>query len=256
MKKVSEQVMNVLDAADVCGNIVTLNSGQLDRKLYMEVNKVLEALGGKWNRKAQGHVFAENPTDIFDQVLLTGEYSDKKQDFGAFFTPAWLAEDLVKKANLNGDERYEICEPSAGTGAIADAVLMLHPERKNDISLNDIRPDFCKVLSDKGYAKVTNEDFLTMVSPPDNFFHRILMIPPFAKQADIKHVMRAFRLLAPGGRLVSIMSAGAKFRDNKLTMEFRALVDECGKMNDNPPDAFKESGTMVNTITVVLDKAA
>ena len=41
------------------------------------MNKVLEALGGKWNRKAGGHVFDHYPADEIDEVILTGEYTDK-----------------------------------------------------------------------------------------------------------------------------------------------------------------------------------
>lgn len=253
--KIGDQIMFVLDRAEVCGNVVRLNSGQLDRKLYQAVDKVLVTLGGKWNRKEKGHVFAEDPTGIFDELLLTGEYSDKKKDFGAFFTPAWLADDVVKKSNIP-PEGCIICEPSAGTGAIANAVLKLHPGRKNDIYLNDIRPDFCRTLSDQGYANITNKDFLTMESPLDKHFDRIVMNPPFNHQADIKHVTHAYNLLAPRGRLVSIMSAGVKFRDNKMTRDFRKLVDDCGKITDNPDQAFKESGTLIKTVTVVLDKAA
>ena len=54
--KVSRDVLNVLDAAQVSGNKVVL-VGALDRKLYTSVDKVLQAAGGKWDRKAKAHVF-------------------------------------------------------------------------------------------------------------------------------------------------------------------------------------------------------
>ena len=40
----------------------------LDRKLYMKVDKVLKALGGKWDRRVGGHLFSVDPTDIIEQA--------------------------------------------------------------------------------------------------------------------------------------------------------------------------------------------
>ena len=39
----------------------------------LKVNDVLENIGGKWDRKAKGHVFDEDPTDRLETVFLTGE---------------------------------------------------------------------------------------------------------------------------------------------------------------------------------------
>ena len=188
------------------------------------------------------------------EVLLTGEYSNKKTNFGAFFTPQWLAEEIVQRANLGGG-LVDILEPSAGSGAIADAVIRRYPEYKSRIWLNEIQPNLYGMLKGKGYKLVRNGDFLDM-TPPLESWPRIVMNPPFAKQADVRHVLRAWELLSPGGRLVAIMSAGIKFRTNKLTQSLRAIIDEFGAINDNPENAFSESGTQVNTVTVILDKAA
>lgn len=49
------------------------------------------------------------------------------------------------------------------------------------------------------------------------------------------------------------MSASVTFRDNKLTTAFRDLVDDRGgSIEPNDQGAFKESGTLVNTVTVVI----
>jgi hypothetical protein len=48
---ISESVLAILDGAKIENNIVKLTCGQLDRKTYEAVNKVLVDLGGKWNRK-------------------------------------------------------------------------------------------------------------------------------------------------------------------------------------------------------------
>lgn len=75
-------------------------------------------------------------------------------------------------------------------------------------------------------------------------------------QQDIDHVTAAFNLLAPGGILVTIMSVGVTFRANKKTVEFRENIMEphCTYLEQLPSGAFKESGTMVNTIILRLEK--
>ena len=80
------------------------------------------------------------------------------------------------------------------------------------------------------------------------------MNPPFENQKDIDHVNHAFSLLKDGGKLISIMSASVKFRKNKKTKEFRELIDENGFIIDLPEKSFKDSGTLVHTIMVVLNK--
>ncbi len=73
-------------------------------------------------------------------------------------------------------------------------------------------------------------------------------------QADIDHVLHAYKFLKPGGRLVSIMASGVIFRENRKTVEFRKLLNACGTFEHNPVGSFKESGTMVNTVIIVMDK--
>jgi hypothetical protein len=80
--------------------------------------------------------------------------------------------------------------------------------------------------------------------------------PPFERQQDIDHVLHAFKFLKPSGRLVAIMSASVTFRENKKTLEFREFIRQHGHLEHNPEGSFKESGTMVNTVTVVLYKPA
>ena len=92
---------------------------------------------------------------------------------------------------------------------------------------------------------------------PEPKFDRVVMNPPFNKaRADIHHVLHAFKFLKKGGRLVAIMPSGVRFRDDKLTNEFRDLVLSCGTIEDLPEQSFKESGTLVNTVLVILNKGA
>ncbi len=59
----------ILQKCTVDGNIVRLPEGQLDRKLYQEVAKALELIGGKWKGgKVMGFVFPTDPTELLEQI--------------------------------------------------------------------------------------------------------------------------------------------------------------------------------------------
>ena len=78
--KISNTVLDILGNCEVQDNVLYLPNVQLDRADYTAVNKVLEALGGKWNRKEKGHVFDHCPADDIEAVILTGEFTDKKKE--------------------------------------------------------------------------------------------------------------------------------------------------------------------------------
>lgn len=249
MKKIEPHILSILDGVQVEGNTVRIVQ-QLDRPTYVNVNKVLESIGGKWDRKAKGHVFEAEPGEVLEQVMLTGEYTNKKQDFGFFETPYVLAEQVIELAQIHTSHR--VLEPSAGRGALL-APLGDPAQLAARIELDtvEIQPENTAVLTAKGY-RCRQGDFLKMKGLGE--YDVIVMNPPFAKQTDIDHVECALGYLKKGGRLVAIMSAGVKFRDNKKTNNFRIVVDAYGgEIIDNPDGAFKTSGTMVNTVTVVFE---
>jgi hypothetical protein len=65
--------------------------------------------------------------------------------------------------------------------------------------------------------------------------------------------MHALEFLKPGGLLVSVMSLGTTFRENRLTGNFQELVkDRGGEFLPLPDDAFKVSGTGVKTVIAVI----
>lgn len=241
MPQISEAVLKVLDAATIDGALLTLN-GNLDRKLYVETNKVLEAAGGKWSKKAKAHVFDGLAIDTIEPIILTGEYRLTKQDFGQFDTPEDLACDIVKLAGVAPG--VSVLEPSAGIGNIANAA----DRAGGKVTAYEIDE---KRASKLGNYVVHVMDFLKTTPCPS--FHRIVMNPPFARQEDIRHVLHAYRFLLPGGKLVAIMSSSVLFRDNRLTTDFRSFIAAHGGTMERLPDgSFKSSGTSVNTCIVTL----
>lgn len=258
MRRLSQEAVSVLGSMRVEGNSAFIQ-GQLDRKLYLEVNQSLEALGGKWNRKAKAHLFEGNPEDVLDQVVLTGGFTDAKQEFGFFETPPALADRVAGLADLAAGQH--VLEPSAGMGRLVEAADRATPGL--DVTMFEVQEKLARGLELRYPGRLVYfADFLSYgrndaaVSGLRSV-DRVVMNPPFARQQDIDHVARAFSLLRPGGRLVAVMSAGVTFRRNKKTGDFRDLVATARFSRFEPllPNAFAESGTNVNACVLVLVKA-
>ena len=254
MTQIKNDVLTVLSTLDIDGNNVTITA-QLDRKLYLAVNKVLERIGGKWNKKVKAHVFDADPTDRLNNVIESGEL-DPLVKTGYFPTPAGIVDQMIELADL--ERGHLILEPSAGQGHIADMICDVLNLRVVEIMVCETLPENSYILEEKGYV---NEgeffEFAEECKRTGIEFDRILMNPPFAppQQSDIDHVTTAYNLLAPGGILVAIMSSGATFRENKKTTEFRGnIMANCTYLEHLPNGAFKESGTMVNTILLRLER--
>lgn len=283
MRTLSDAALEVLGSIEAEGQLVRITGGQLDRTLYLEVNKALEALGGKWSRRDKAHVFEGDPRDAIDQVVLTGGFTDQKQEFGFFETPADVVDRLLDLAAI--EDGMSVLEPSAGRGAIAIPVL----ERIHRVRLFavELQPPNAAVLRSRiatiigrelsrvrvsspvthqamnptdtiGRVTVIESDFATMrwslSDPTPPVCDRVVMNPPFAREQDAEHIVRAYAVLKPGGRLVSVCSAGVKFRTTKKTAALRALAEAHGEIIDLPAGSFKESGTQVNTCIVVINK--
>lgn len=248
--QISTDVLAVLSSAILDGSYLKL-VGQLDRKLYTDTNKVLEAAGGKWNRKAGAHIFDGDASETIEPILLTGEYRRTKQDFGQFDTPKSLARQVAELAGIGPG--MTVLEPSAGVGRLVQAAIDKGASTIFAYEIDQARIDALWKFAGTPTVIVGHTDFLAI--DPTPVYDRVLMNPPFAKQADIEHVLYAFKFLKPGGRLVAIMSNGAQFRQDKKAAGFRGFVAEHdGYFLPVDHGAFKESGTMVQTCIVVIDK--
>lgn len=169
-----------------------------------------------------------------------------------FPTPRALAERMAEEAGLKPGDK--ILEPSAGTGRLIDAAIA--SGWSGECLAVEINPHLATALLakyDGAGVLVHHGDFLTL-EPGLCRFDKVIMNPPFADSADIRHVRHAARFLKPGGRLVAIMSAGVTFRSNRMSTEFREFVESRGgTFEPLPPDSFKECGTSVSAALVVFD---
>lgn len=243
--KIESDVLTVLSVAQAEGNNVVL-TGQLDRQLYERTNKVLEAAGGKWNRKAKAHIFDGEAAARLDQIILSGSVDVPKDEFNFFPTPPQVVARLLELADVRYGMR--VLEPSAGQGAIASACASLGAR----VDCFELMEANHRILNgDDRLEAVVLGDFLAQSVDP--VYDRVVMNPPFLKQSDIKHVTHALSFLRPGGLLVAVMSAGVTFRNDSRTAAFRDLVTQRGgRIEKLPENSFKSSGTGVNTVIAVI----
>lgn len=170
-------------------------------------------------------------------------------DLGDFPTPPELAVRVVQAADIQPGQK--VLEPSAGRGNLATRA---HLTGAGAVDCYEIQEQHVEALrGEERLRMVYRADFLE-ISPVPNY-DRVVMNPPFAHGADIRHVRHAYRFLAPLGRLVSVMSAGVLTRQDALGEEFRAWVRSVGgKFEELPAGSFEESGTAVNTVLVTLTR--
>jgi hypothetical protein len=252
--KIRENILGILSECTIQNNIVFLPQIQLDRKIYQDVNKCLESIGGKWNRKTKGHVFDDNPVDILDNLILTGVTTDLKKEYQFFPTPRQIAEKMCDMAELN--KYSHVLEPSCGKGDLMDVIHERGVYRLLGVEINR---GMDRYLKDKPYTTVTGLDFITDFAEDENIRHdwtHIIMNPPFSRQQDVSHIWTSYSILEPGGTLVSIVSESPFFRTNKTSADFRAWLEEVNaELIKLPEGAFKESGTMVRARIIKVRKA-
>lgn len=243
------QVKEILQNCRVEGTTVKLPEGQLDRKVYQQVAKALEGIGGKWKGgKIMGFVFPADPTANLDRIA-GGEKVNLKKDFQFFATPDKIADRVVELADIKLS--HLVLEPSAGNGSIVKAILRQQPNIPvNCYELFDVNR---MALEEIENVVILGEDFL---SAPDNLkFDRIVANPPFSKNQDIDHLYKMYSLLNNNGRVVCITSTHWKHSSNSKETEFRAwLQNKHAVIHEIPAGSFKESGTSVPTVIIVIDK--
>jgi len=260
---ISPEVKAVLERSTVDGKVVRLPDGQLERSLYAAVDKVLKALGGKWDRRAGGHVFADGIGAELSDALSSGFAVDRKKTIELFETPALIAATLADIAASHsgwGQQIVTILEPSAGRGRLLAAWNDALPGRCDDdnVIAIDIDAANCDAVRQQGIATmIVCGNFLAL--EPGQLYPLadvILMNPPFANTADIAHVTHAYqRWLAPGGILVAIMSPHWTFAEDAPSRAFRALMASAGGEDQRlPSGSFKAEGTGVETVIVTLRK--
>jgi predicted RNA methylase len=251
--KIDDRVLDILGRFRCSGNVAHRHEETLDRKDYEALNRILEALGGKWTRASKalpggGHVFPEgtDAAELVEAAILTGSVADPKVG-DAFWTPAPLARRMAEQ--LGEVDGKLVLEPSAGLGAIATAARMAGGR----VTCVERDASRSARLRELGFAVHTG-DFLEVDPSWVGVHDVVLMNPPFSREQDARHVAHALRFARPGGRLVAVTGPGWRFRTTRRAEAFRRLMDAAGaEVEELPAGTFKESGTMVRSLLVRID---
>lgn len=194
-----------------------------------------------------GDAVGEGPDTAWARKYTRAKpHHSQVEDF--YPTPPAVVELMIRVAQMAPG--MDVLEPEAGEGAVVEGILAagLIPD------CVEIDPDRVDILGNMlPPGAVINRDFLAMDPEPE--YDRILMNPPWGKLAGVAHVFHAIRFLKPGGRLVAILGAGLEYREDGPTRELRKLVaDWRGRIERLPSGSFKESGTMVDAVMLIMDK--
>lgn len=264
------------------GAELRLTCGQLDRPDYEQVQAVFDRIagGGRWHRTSGTFAWdSDRAGDLeaaLKAVLDAGVLPpDPKRTDGWFATPAFLARQLAEVAlELPGwygaFSELRVLEPSAGEGALADALHLEGNVPAGNIRCVEPDPWRAAVLRGKGYPTVEGrfQDWLAEAkrSPVD----LILMNPPFTEPGDsrawVEHLQLAWQLVDRGGRLVAVVPASLEWAGDKRVERLRwqlqgyradwwSLDEEEGRRDGRGrPGAFITSGTGIRTLGLVVDR--
>lgn len=152
-------------------------------------------------------------------------------------TPEPVIERLIAFGWVKAGQR--VLEPSCGDGRILDA----------------LRAKGCSTLGIEYHAKRAAEakakghavavgNFLEQ--PPVDEFDAVVMNPPFYGKHYAQHVSHAYKFLRPGGLLVSVLPATARYDHGLLK----------GDWEDLPVASFADSGTNIPTTMLRMRKSA
>jgi hypothetical protein len=234
---------------------------QLDRASWEQVAAALGRIagGGRYQNGAQVHRFDRDPTAELAAVLDTGVLpQDAKRREGWVRTPEDVADNfavnyaLLELETLAHDGPMRVLEPSAGEGALADAMVKFHVEIEQ-VTCVEADPWRAAVLRAKGYrtdtARFEEWAFARQNGP---FFDAVVMNPPFSAPDDplvwATHVLLAWPLVDRGGCLTAIVPRSYESHEARRVQDIRVLVDRYGHCYDHfdnfhfDKDAFRQSG--------------
>lgn len=242
-----ETLIQDINSCTVKGNIVSLPPQSQPLNDYGKLKKALTNAGGIYKRNT--FIFASDAQPFIDR-LTGGEKVNIKKEFQSFNTPSNMADWLVELACMDGVKI--VCEPSAGQGAIIHAILRAYPHCLIDCF--ELMPKNVTVLRGLKNTTVLDYNFIT-TSHKIGLYDRIIANPPFSKNQDIEHIRKMYGLLRENGRLVSVASKHWQTSKNKKETDFRNWLDEkSAAIHEIEAGGFKESGTMVSTCVIVIDK--
>ena len=240
---------------------------QLSPHTWNAVKTVLETLGAMYVVRASAYEFEpdQDARRIVDTALTAGHARHPANAEGYVPTPADLAAEVVARYGQirpvpGCGRRLKVLEPSAGTGRFVEAVRAeLGVPACEITAVEPDAPRAAQIPTDEAVTvhQQTFEDFAAAHTATR--FDVVVMNPPFAVPGRpnlwAEHLLTAWELLAPGGRLAAIVPVSAmRARGTSLKRAAVRLVHRHGGAEPHAPKAFAASGTRVATAVVWLDR--
>lgn len=242
-------VEDILKHCTLEHQVLKLPKVQFNKKSYNEAKKWIEEAGGTWQGgKIQGFTFPFNPERVFS-ILNQGKRCNLQQEYQFFETPSDVADWLVMLAGgIQKDDT--VLEPSAGRGALIKAVHRACPDVQ--VECYELMPENRDFLQTLEHVILLGEDF---TKDCVGTYSKIVANPPFSKNQDIGHVRLMYEHLKEGGTLAAITSPHWKMASEKKCADFRQWLEEVhAEVFEINPGEFKDSGTSISTMAVVIKK--
>ena len=190
---------------------------------FKSLQNFLKRYKSRWQSKFQSFKFDFN-TEAFMNLVLTHKVAPKPNPLAYHPTPKSVIELMLLMAGLDKGMKFHkarILEPSGGGGAI---LSILKGYLDDSSSLDTCELDYFnrQSLTAQGF-NLKNDNFLEYT--PNTKYDYIFMNPPFSKKGDptsyITHVLHAYKMLEPCGRLVAVVPISFLSGEDCKTKEFR-----------------------------------
>jgi hypothetical protein len=190
-----------------------------DQATLTDINKALAEF--------YGNVLCDTTDEKPTQKQASTEVS---KDLQFYPTPQKVIDGIIADYTSEFWKDKKVLEPSCGDGRI-----MVSFAKKGALTYGiEVDAGRAEQARRRG-CKVLTANFLQTVPEPK--FDFVVMNPPFYGRHYAKHVDHAMKFLVPGGTLIAILPATARYD--------HGLVD--GRWEDLPVGSFSESGTNINT---------
>lgn len=246
-----EQAIEIIRTSAVAdGQDVKLTCGKLDGDLYKQIDALFCLFRGKWvGGKKAAHTFPEPITgQVVIDSILAGNVP-KKNQYSLFPTLDPVIDLMLDELNSycpDPEEAYRFLEPSAGTGGIAKRLRAAYPNATIDtVEIDQVN---VRILQSQGFTPL-GSDFLTL--PFTCKYDAVVMNPPFNGNEYVKHIEKAFTLIAQHGVVISVVPGAIIYNNGALPLLHR-IHEQDGIIEALPDGSFKSSGFNGDTIMVSI----
>jgi 16S rRNA G966 N2-methylase RsmD len=218
---------------------------EIPRKSYEDFKKLITDNLGEYKNNAFSFPF---PPQVLLEKIRNGEKPSLKKERQYFSTPKEVAYEMFNV--ILPLEPLKILEPSAGQGALIEALQDFAPYVEHEITAIELDEINAEILRQKG-IEVIQGDFLYQEPMP--IFDVVYMNPPFNikgnKNTYLRHIEHAISFLNEYGSLVSVVPSSMEY-----SSQGKEFMKKHGGYLKRHDGNFKSSGTSVSTLLYYMTK--